>query len=77
MISTNNNHSDIWVLPAGMFEDEEFQLKAPVDQRGRKVKRTKRDEGLRKYYRQEEEVWAHIMHIPAFPRAPCLRIQYP
>lgn len=46
-----------------MFEAEEFQLKAPVDKRGRKVRREKRDEGLRRFYRQEEEVFAHTMHM--------------
>lgn len=40
---------------AGMFKDPEFQSGQMVDKRGRKVRRTKHKEDMRKYYRLQGE----------------------
>ena len=50
------------LLPEGMFKDKAFQVKSAVDKRGRKIRKDRSKEDMRKYYRiQQEEVCAILI----------------
>lgn len=42
-----------------MFDDASFQMRAPVDKRGRKIKRSKVADDFQRYYRLKDEVRRH------------------